>query len=844
MESETVGRERSTRRVPQVWGRIPPRNKNFTGRKVLLDGLHNGLSNRVTAVIPQALHGMGGVGKTQTVIEYAYRFRSEYDLVWWISADQPDLVPSSLAGLAPRLGLESAQAAGIEDSAAAVLDALRRGDPYDRWLLIFDNAGDPESILRLIPADGPGHVLITSRNQEWESAVDTVAIDVFTRRESIEFLHRRAPRSMTESDAQALAESLGDLPLALEQAGALQSVTGMAPDEYLELLGKQPTELLNQIRASEYPASMTAAWQLAVSKLEQQLPEAMQLLRACAFFGPEPIPLDVFRRNTLTAESKLSPVLGNAIRRSQVVRMLGRYALVRIDSESRTVQVHRLIQALLRESLPVAEQQEFREEVQRLLAGAAPVNPDDEATWPRYAELVPHVRPAHIAESTDPRVRKFATDIVRYLTVCGDLTTARVFVEEFLEAWQADANPDVPEILVARRRLSTVLRELGEYRAAYEMVKDTLERARRVLGPEDETTLMLINAFGADLRARGEFAEALRHDQTSRDLYQSVYGERDGRTLATVNNLALDYALMSDYRTARDLHETTFNAQSEATTGVRKSHVLSSWTNLARAVRLCGDYTEARFLNEDAYDFGRQELGAENSWTLGAGRNLSVAMRRTGAYEEALELAQDVFTKCSRLMGTDSPDTLATAISLSNSLRTVGRIEEAFELVEKTVARYPQLYGDEHPYYFSCLGNIALLHRVRGDFERARELNEKALSGLHARLGKDHHYPLTVAMNLASDRNDLGDVEGARELDADTLPRLKTVLGTEHPATLGCAANLVLDLRAVGADEEAEALAAATILSYNRTLGPEHPDTQVAAEGRRLDFDFDIPSIV
>src|SRR5205823_2735740 len=154
-------------------------------------------------------------------------------------------------------------------------------------------------------------------------------------------------------------ESLGDLPLALEQAGALQSVTGMAPDEYLDLLNKQPTELLNQIRASEYPASMTAAWQLSVSKLEQQLPEAMQLLRACAFFGPEPIPLDVFRRNTFAGESKLSPVLGNAIRRSQAIRMLGRYALVRIDSESRTIQVHRLIQALLRESLSVAEQAEL-----------------------------------------------------------------------------------------------------------------------------------------------------------------------------------------------------------------------------------------------------------------------------------------------------------------------------------------------------------------------------------------------------------------------------------------------------------------------------------------------------
>ncbi|MEV5748779.1 FxSxx-COOH system tetratricopeptide repeat protein [Actinoallomurus sp. NPDC052308] len=843
MESENVGRRRTAGRVPQVWGKIPPRNKNFTGRQGMLDNLHKGLTNRVTAVIPQALHGMGGVGKTQVVIEYAHRFQAEYDLVWWISADQPDLVPSSLAGLAPRLGLESAQAAGIEDSAAAVLDALRRGDPYDRWLLIFDNAGDPESILRLVPADGPGHVLVTSRNQEWESVVDTVAVDVFTRSESIEFLNRRAPRSISETDARMLAESLGDLPLALEQAGALQSVTGMAPDEYLDLLSKQPTELLNQIRASEYPASMTAAWQLSVSRLEQQLPEAMQLLRACAFFGPEPIPLDVFRRNTFTGESALNPVLGNAIRRSQAIRMLGRFALVRIDSDSRTIQVHRLIQALLRESLPADEQREFRLEVQRLLAGAAPANPDNETDWPRYAELVPHVRPARIAESADPRVRRFATNIVRYLTTYGDLANARAFVEEFLETWQADSDPDAREIIVAKRRLGTILRELGEYRLAYDLVRDTLAQARRVLGPEDETTVGLINGFGADLRARGEFAEALRHDETSRDLHRSVYGERDGRTLATVNNLALDYALLSDYKTARDLHEAAFNAQSEASTGVSKSNVLSSWNGLARVVRLCGDYVEARFLGEDAYDFGRQELSAENLWTLRTGKDLSIAMRRAGAYDDALDLAQDIFTKCNRQLGADRPDTLAAAMCLSNILRTIGRIDDALTLAQDTVDRYPKVYGEDHPYNMGCLGNLALLYRVRGRAEEARALNERALAGLHAQLGKDHHYPLTVAINLASDRHALGEFDSARELGADSLARLKTVLGEEHPVTLGCAANLVVDLRAAGADEEAEALAAATILGYNRTLGPEHPDTQVAAIGNRLDFDFDAPPI-
>jgi hypothetical protein len=137
--------------APAVWGNVPQQNKNFTGRPEILGLLRDGLSSKVTAVLPHALQGMGGVGKTQVAIEYAYRYRSEYDLVWWIPSDQPPLVRSSLAALAPQLGLPPVTASGVEGAAASVLDALRRGTPYQRWLLIFDNADQPEELNEIIP---------------------------------------------------------------------------------------------------------------------------------------------------------------------------------------------------------------------------------------------------------------------------------------------------------------------------------------------------------------------------------------------------------------------------------------------------------------------------------------------------------------------------------------------------------------------------------------------------------------------------------------------------------------------------------------------------------------------
>jgi tetratricopeptide (TPR) repeat protein len=828
--------------VPLIWGNVPQRNKNFTGREDILDRLQQGVASAVAAVLPHALQGFGGVGKTAVAIEYAHRFRSDYELVWWIPADDPVLVPSSLAALAEPLGLQTAMAAGIEGAAAAVLDALRRGEPYRRWLLIFDNADQPEDLNEIIPR-GPGDVLITSRNHRWQAVVETVQVDVFTRAESTTFLRKRV-KSLGDLEADQLAEELGDLPLALDQAGALQAETGMSVDEYLRLLKEQTTQLMAEGRSPEYPRSMTAAWKLSVATLNRQLPQAVELLRCCAFFGPEPIPRDLFRRGLHATGARIGDLIADPILLARTIGELGRFALIRVDG--RTIQVHRLVQALLRDELDPDQQAGYRRDVQLILAAGAPKNPDDNKLWPRYAELVPHVNAEamQLPLSREAEVRSFVLDIVRYLYRSGDHPSARTFADRFIEQWTADYGPDDPNVLDAQRHLGNSLRELGHYSEAYEMIERTLQRSREVLGLENPLTLALENSFGGDLRAHGDFAAARDQDEKCLRLHKELFGDDDIQTLRVMNNLALDYGLNSEYQRARELFQLTFIRRSEATEGVTPRDLLASWDLLSWAVRLCGDFTEARDVGEDAYDYGLETLGPEHYLTLRTRNDLSIAMRRSGTdFEEALEIGREVFKLCTEVFGDQHPDTLSAAINLVNIMRAVDQPGEALALAQRVMDRYPRIYGPAHPYTHACSGNLALMMRVNGDAEGAKRLDEISLTGLEARLGRDHHYSLILATNLASDLAEIGQPAAARALGEDTLVRLRSLMGEDYPLTLGCAANLSVDLRADGAVEEADRLAEDTRARYAATLGAGHPDAEAATEGRRLDFDIDPPFI-
>nr|WP_063725984.1 FxSxx-COOH system tetratricopeptide repeat protein [Cryptosporangium arvum] len=841
-----------------MWGNVPQRNKNFTGRATLLEELRAQLRReQKAALLPYAIHGLGGVGKTQLAAEYAYRNSAHYQVVWWVSADQLSIARSGLAALAPRLGLQELTPGRTEEAVAAVLDSLRRGTPYSRWLLVFDNADQPEDLRELLPQGQiEGHVLVTSRNHRWQSVAETVEVDVFSRAESLEFLQRRVAGIAAE-DADRLAEELGDLPLALEQAGALMVETGIPSGDYLKALQDEAGKVLTENPPTDYPVPVAAAWSISMGHVSQQMPFALELLQRCALLGPEPIPRDLLVRGARRLPGSFGENLQDPIIVGRAMRELGRYALARIDNNRRTVQVHRLIQRLVRDGLDHEQTIQIRSEVHLLLAERDPDNPSDIQNWPRYQEIYPHLFPSGAPESTDPVVRRLIRNVTLYLYLSGEYAACNTLIDQALAAWESDSGPEDQNVLILRGQKANLLWGRARYAEAYELRRPTLTLMRAVLGEDNPETLTVTNDHAADLRVRGEFVAALELDEDSLRRHRETFGDESLETFRARNNLSLDNELIGDYTIALELDQHNYEEQLAFFGQDDDPNVVLSLAGISRDLRHLGRYSEALDRARLAYEryerlVTNKTLAKDHLWVLTQYRDMGIVQRLAGEVEPALKQARDAYQRFqSSILGGDHPDALAAGISLGNALRLAGSLRlpggdylgEAVDLLNDTVARYGNVWQSTHPFAQAATINLAVVQLARDGYEEARRYLEEARAGLEVSLGSGHHYTLVCAANLATALAELGQVEEARALGEATTPQLRAVLGPEHPHTLGAELNLGLDRIADGDRASGEALRREAMTGFARILGSGHYDVETAERRGRVSSVIDPPPI-
>lgn len=844
---QTVEGDRTSQ--PRVWGNLPPRNPNFTGRTELLELLGERLREGTTTVLPEAIHGMGGVGKTQLAIEYAYRHQGEYDIVWWIPSERPGQIGQALVELAGRLGLETSTEANI--AGPAVREALREGRPFSRWLLIFDNADNPEQVRHYFPTGGNGTILVTSRNRRWGLVGGSLEVDVFTREESKELLRHSGP-PLQEEEADRLAEALGDLPLALEQAAAWRAETGMPASEYLRLFESKRTELLETSPPPDYQLPVAAAWNVSLDHLETRSPSALRLLQLCSYFAPDPISRSIFSGlGNSSIFPELDATLNDPMRLARAIREVNRYSLARIDHRTNSIEMHRLVQLVLNNRMTPEEQVRMRHGAHTLLAAADPKSPVSPANWPRYAELYSHVIASDAVRSDQPWVRQLVLNIAQYLYHWGDHDVALDFSERAWATWREVFGEEDQMTLLMGQKLTFFYWSVGRHREAAALVaqiREVYERTAPAVGEDTrEDALDAIQLEAAVRRVEGDFALGAQLDATVYERARQAFGEEDPTTLNTAHNLAVSLRLMGDYRQAYELDQQTL-ALKLRVLGQDHQQTLHTELNVAIDMRETGDYVGARARQEAVMVAYREAFGRGNPATIGTVRQLSEACRKEGDHAKSLEMALDASSRFTRRYGDNHPQSLSAALTLSIALRENGDLEAARERGVKACRGYRDIFDPSHPHVLAADIDLAVTLRLLGRPDEARRLDEAALSSLTERLGPAHPIALACAINLASDQAALGDHAAARVLGQETLERCRTTLGEDHPTTLACAINLAADLTALGEESDGAAVRADTLARMERVLdeprlrsehAAPHPATVQAKAGLRANCDID-----
>jgi transcriptional regulator with XRE-family HTH domain len=649
--------QRRTGAMPRLWN-IPARNPSFTGREDLLTAVRERLRSGRAAVV-QALFGMGGVGKTQLAAEYAHRFAGSYDVAWWINAEQAGLIGDQVTSLGQTLGWVPAGATS-EAARTAVLTELRQ---YSRWLLIFDNAAAPADVMPWLPG-GDGHVLITSRERGWDEVAAPVEIDVLARAESADLLQRRVSH-LAAADADRLAAALGDLPLALAQAASFMVGTGTSAGQYLDLLQSRAGQLLDREVPRSYPRSLAAATTVTATRLAAHAPAAAELASLCAFLAPEPIPEVLFTRAADLLPGELAAQAADPLTWRQTLAELAGQSLARIDQ--RGVQMHRLTQVILRDRLTPGDAAATRRCTEAVLAASDPGEPPDPATWPRWAQLIPHILAADLAATDNPDLRQLVRRACWYLIERGDAQTPRDLVSQLYPQWRDRLGQDHEHTLMAAHYLAWALLELGHYAESRDLNQDTLARRRRVLGDDHPDTLMSAHNLAVDLRMLGEAAAARDLNQDIMDRQRRIGGLDDRSAMRSANNLAANLRDLGDASAARDLDQDTLDRRRRVL-GPDHPDALYSAYNLGADLRHLGELEAARDLDQDTLDRRRRVLGPDHPDTLHSACNLAAVLRELGEVQAARDLDQDTLDRRRRVLGPDHPDTLRSAYDLAAGL--------------------------------------------------------------------------------------------------------------------------------------------------------------------------------
>ncbi|EED22757.1 TPR domain protein [Talaromyces stipitatus ATCC 10500] len=848
------------------------RDPDFIDRATILNQLQDRCA---TPGSRTALVGLGGVGKSQLAIEYAYRIHEREPETWifWIHASNAARFKQSYEELA-----ETIKLFGWRDPKSNIFKLVHdwlRDNKNRKWILILDNVDNAHFLINrsdniqdqagyetsradrslrdYLPQSPNGSILITSRNREAALKLvnqhDIISVEPMdgTQAQAL-FETKLGKQDEQQHDSQDVAElaaALNFIPLAIVQAAAYISDPdrGCSVRQYVNEFQKNDRKKIRLLdheegqfrRDREAENKVLITWQISFESIRESRRSAADLLSLMSFFDRQGIPKALLYNHsggdveeTHSDDDHDSEALSSVTDKfNDDILMLRRYSLISMNIDRTAFSMHNLVQVATRTWLAAnGELERWQSEYIRNLNAELPSG--EYENWEQCQILFPH---AKSAAKLQPEGRDALIEwaSVLYKAAWYDWRNgnggegAKLSVRA-MKTWKRYLGPEHEKTLSSMELVGLINLLQGRWEEAEELFVQVMETRKRVLGAEHPDTLTSMANLASTYWNQGRWKEAEELFVQVMETRKRVLGAEHPDTLISMANLASTYRNQGRWKEAEEL-EVQVVETTKRVLGAEHPNTLTSMGNLASTYRNQGRWKEAEELEVQVVETTKRVLGAEHPDTLTSMANLASTYRNQGRWKEAEELEVQVMETRKMVLGAEHPDTLTSMANLASTYRNQGQWKEAEELEVQVMETRKRVLGAEHPDTLTSMANLASTYRNQGRLKEAEELEVQVMEARKMVLGAEHPDTLTSMGNLASTYWNQGRWKEAEELEVQVMETTKRVLGAEHPNTLTSMANLASTYRNQGRWKEAEELFVQVVETTKRVLGAEHLNT-------------------
>jgi tetratricopeptide (TPR) repeat protein len=726
-------------------------------RKLLTEGRRTAIGQAA------AFRGLGGLGKTQLAVEYAYNFKDSYpNGVIWLNADQDiDAQLTDLAEKARWIAPESEHKYKLQV-------ALHRLRTYSDCLIIFDNLEDPQTIANYLPEpQAEPHILVTSRKDQPDFT--PIPLDPLSNDLSFDLLIQEAERKPAgdeeEKAAHEIAAILGGLPLALELAGAYLKHRPLSWQQYRELLRHNLKDAMPYRVASftRHEADLYSTLKINEEVFNEE-PKLKEILDLLTWSGSAPMGESLMCALLNTANPiELTPALGLGT----ALRLLQKTP----DTESYSI--HRLVSEVRREEILLPERKDWVNHICQRIGDWFEARKGDYTELSRFEAEIDHLQAwQEHAEHYAPEHSSRLIWLQAYPSYHqGHYQETKEWVEKALELYEQQHESDLKLKAHIFNDLGFCYGSIGNYPQQFEYVKKALEIRQELFGEKHPDTATSFNNLGNIYGELGDYKRSLEYVEKALEVRRELFGERHPDTVTSFNNLGIVYSRLGDYKRGLEYMQKALEIYRELF-GERHPDTATSFNNLGNLYKLLGDYKRSLEYVEKALEVRRELFGERHPDTVTSLGSVGSVYGELGDYKHSLEYAEKALEVRRELFGERHPDTADSFNNLGNLYKLLGDYKRSLEYVEKALEIYRELFGERHPDTVTSLGNVGSIYERLGDYKRSLEYFETSLKLRREILGDKHPDTILSVIRLVNLLANLNRRPEAFQLLEKYLPKL------------------------------------------------------------------------